>query len=268
MNARARTPIAALRERVRAACELGDLTDLSSQQEELDADPRAGARALAERCRRFIRAAMLETERVAALFALRRRMEATGVRWVAGVDEVGVGPLAGPVVAAAVVLPQEVELPGLDDSKRLSPERREHLSLKIREQAEAFAIGEVAVEEIDRINILNASLEAMRRAVSGLPGARRPDHVLVDARRIPGIDMPQTAIVHGDAIDGSIAAASIVAKVHRDALMKRLDLQHPQYGFRQNMGYPTPPHLKALKEHGPCAVHRRSFRPVANAVRP
>jgi ribonuclease HII len=179
---------------------------------------------------------------------------------------VGVGPLAGPVVAAAVVLPAEVELPGLDDSKRLSPAARVELDRAIRDQALALSIGEVSPAEIDRLNIFHAALEAMRRAVVGLsPPA---DHLLVDARRIPGVDTPQTALVHGDAIDGSIAAASIVAKVWRDDFMRRLGERYPGYGFDRHMGYPTAQHVAALQELGACEVHRRSFGPVAAVLGP
>jgi ribonuclease HII len=160
-----------------------------------------------------------------------------------------------------VVLPDEVELPGLDDSKRLDARTRERLAAAIRAQAIAVAVVEVGPAELDRLNVFHASLRAMQRAVEAL--AVRPDHVLVDARTIPGIGMPQTAIVHGDALDASIAAASIVAKVYRDALMRELDAFHPGYGFGHNAGYPTPEHLEALRRLGPSPVHRRSFAPVA-----
>lgn len=227
----------------------------------LDADPRRGARALAERCRR--RAAELDREarRFARLLRLRARLAAGGARVVAGVDEVGVGPLAGPVVAAAVVLPPRPRLPGLDDSKRLTRLARERLAEAIAGQAEDCAVAEVWVEEIDRRNIYQAALVAMQRAVEGL--ADRPDHVLVDARRIPGIAVPQTPIVGGDGCDASIAAASVVAKVHRDRIMERLDGTYPGYGFARHMGYATREHLRALRRLGVTPVHRRSFSPVA-----
>ena len=227
----------------------------------LRADPRRGARALAESTERRLRARRAERRRVARLFVLRRRLMAAGARAVAGVDEVGVGPLAGPVVACAVVLPLRCELFGLDDSKRVARAVRERLARQIREQALAIGIGAVPPAEIDRINVLQASLEAMRRAVEAL--ATAPDHLLVDARTIPDVGMPQTALVHGDARDGSIAAASIVAKVHRDAIMAQLDAAHPGYGFRRNQGYPTAEHLAALRRIGPSSVHRLSFGPVA-----
>ena len=224
-------------------------------------DPRRGARELARQLARRREARHREARRLARLFARRRALFATGARHVAGVDEVGVGPLAGPVVAAAVVLPQRVALPGLDDSKRLRREERERLAAAIHEQALAVSVAELDPAEVDRRNILQASLEAMRRAVAALRPA--PDHVLVDAHRIPDLDRPQTPLVHGDARDGSIAAASIVAKVHRDARMRELDRLHPGYGFARHKGYPTPDHLRALEQRGPCAIHRRSFAPVS-----
>jgi ribonuclease HII len=227
----------------------------------LEDDPRQGARALAARCHR--RACELEREarRFAGLLRLRARILAGGARVVAGVDEVGVGPLAGPVVAAAVVLPERPRLPGLDDSKRLTRPARERLAAAIQEQADGCAVAEVWVEEIDRRNVYQAALVAMQRAVEGLE--RPPDHVLVDARRIPGIEAPQTPLVGGDGRDASIAAASVVAKVHRDRIMERLDGAYPGYGFARHMGYATRQHLQALRRLGATPVHRRSFAPVA-----
>jgi ribonuclease HII len=164
------------------------------------------------------------------------------------------------------VLPESVELSGLDDSKRLDAATRERLAAAIRAQALAVAVAEVWVEEIDTLNILRASLEAMRRAVRALAVA--PDHVLVDGRTIPAIDCAQTPIAQGDSRDGSVAAASIVAKVHRDALMRRLDTEYPGYGFAHHMGYATRDHKAALRRLGPCPLHRRSFAPVAELLAP
>jgi ribonuclease HII len=180
---------------------------------------------------------------------------------VAGVDEVGVGPLAGPVVACAVVFAERPWLPGLGDSKQLARAQRERLDGEIRKQALAIGLAEVSVAEVDRLNVYRAGLEAMRRAVLALGVS--PDHLLVDARVVPGIDAAQTPLVGGDASDGSIAAASIVAKVHRDALMERLDSLHPGYGFARHKGYCTAEHLAALRRLGASPVHRRSFAPVA-----
>jgi ribonuclease HII len=227
----------------------------------LRGDRRRGARSLADGVERRLRAERRERQRLEQLFALRHRLLSAGARAVAGVDEVGVGPLAGPVVACAVVLPERVYLPGLNDSKRLTPAARERLDVQIREQALALGLGSLSPQEVDELNVHRASLEAMRRAVMQLEVA--PDHVLVDARTIPGLKAPQTALVHGDAVDGSIAAASIVAKVHRDALMVQLHERYPGYGFAQHKGYPTPDHLEALRRLGPSPEHRRSFAPVA-----
>jgi ribonuclease HII len=242
-----------------------DESRLRQWADALDLDRRAGARQLADACRRRMQRAHNERLRLEALFSLRARLLASGTRAVAGVDEVGVGPLAGPVVAAAVILPESVSLPGLNDSKKLSPKVRDRLCEAIRKQAIAVGIGEVSPPEIDRLNIFRASLEAMRRAVESLPVT--PDHLLVDARAVPRVSMSQTAIIGGDALDGSIAAASIVAKVYRDRLMAALDRIHPGYGFAQHKGYPTADHVQALRQLGASPVHRRSFGPVADAIR-
>lgn len=262
MKAPRRESLAALRARAAALDGESALSELAAA---LRDDPRAGARSLAKRCERKVAAIQRERARLALLFENRRRLLERGVRRVAGVDEVGMGPLAGPVVAAAVVLPDEPELPGLNDSKKLAPTTRERLADAIRRQAIDWAVGEVWPEEIDRLNIYQAGLLSMRRAVEGL--SRNPDHVLVDARVIPGIRAPQTPLVHGDARDACIAAASIVAKVHRDAIMLRLDARYPTYGFARNKGYPTPQHIEALNRAGASAVHRRSFAPVARLGR-
>lgn len=253
-----RIPLAALRGRLREA---QDAEALRSLERQLREDERSGARTLARTCARRLETMAAERERLEGLFALRRSLRSRGARAVAGVDEVGMGPLAGPVVAAAVILPDAVDLRGLNDSKRLLPAQREVLAARIRESARAFSVAEVSPGDVDRLNVYHAGLEAMRRAVAGLE--LQPDHLLVDARRIPGLDLPQTSLVRGDARDGSIAAASILAKVHRDTLMQRLDAEYPAYGFARHKGYPTPDHLAALQRHGPTPLHRRSFAPVA-----
>jgi ribonuclease HII len=237
---------------------------------ELARDPRRGARALVRALRKRREALFRETRRLEALLARTWALRAAGARAVAGVDEAGMGPLAGPVVAAAVVLPERPALSGLDDSKRLAPGTRARLAEAIRQQALAFSLAEVWPEEIDRINIYRAGLEAMRRGVAGLLAAAPRigvDHVLVDARTIPGLTLPQTSLVHGDALDASIAAASILAKTHRDALMEAQEALHPGYGFAAHKGYATAQHLAALRRLGPCPIHRRSFAPVAAAAR-
>jgi len=220
--------LAQLRAELRAVSDEAELHRLSQA---LGSDARAGARALADRICRRLAALRADRERQAELFALRARLRGQGARLVAGVDGVGLGPRAGPVDAA------------------------------IREQALGIGVGEVAPAEIDRLNIYWASLEAMRRAVKGLPA--EPDHLLVDARHITGISVAQTPLVHGDARDGSIAAASIVAKVYRDALMRELSTRYPGYGLDRHMGYGTAQHVAALRRLGATPIHRRSFRPVA-----
>ena len=193
------------------------------------------------------------------------RLEQLGPGWdvpglVAGVDEAGRGPLAGPVVAAAVILDDLHPIKGLGDSKVISPQRRERLFDEIRAKALCCAIASASVEEIDRLNILQATLLAMRRAVEGL---RLPPHrVVVDGNRVPVLKMLVAAVVKGDALVPAISAASILAKVQRDRLCHALHERHPQYGFAKHKGYPTAEHLAALRQHGACIEHRRSYAPV------
>ena len=192
-------------------------------------------------------------------------LEQLGLAWdtpglIAGVDEAGRGPLAGPVVAAAVILDDRQPIRGLGDSKVISPRRRERLFDEIRAKALACCIAEASVEEIDRLNILQATLLAMRRAVEGLRLV--PQRVLVDGNRLPMLTMPAAAIVKGDALVPAISAASILAKVHRDRLCLALHDSWPAYGFAAHKGYPTADHLAALRQHGACPVHRRSYAPV------
>lgn len=185
---------------------------------------------------------------------------------VAGVDEAGRGPLAGPVVVAAVILPRQYDLAGLDDSKRLRATEREALFPAIREQALAWAIEIIEVEEIDRLNILRATLTGMRRAVHKLDPS--PGLALVDGNRAPELDCKVKTIIEGDHWVPAISAASVLAKVTRDRIMQELHSRYPGYGFDHNMGYPTPEHLECLRRLGPCAVHRRSFAPVRAALSP
>ena len=179
---------------------------------------------------------------------------------IAGVDEAGRGPLAGPVVAAAVILDELQPIKGLADSKAISARKRERLFDEIRARALCCSIAQASAEEIDRLNILQATLLAMRRAIEGL--RLRPQRVLVDGNQVPLLSMPVNAIVRGDAKVQAISAASILAKVHRDRLCIELHARHPQYGFDGHKGYPTAAHLAALRAHGACAEHRRSFAPV------
>lgn len=188
-----------------------------------------------------------------------------GARSIAGVDEVGRGALFGPVVAAAVILPKAINTlakAGLTDSKQLTRAERERLDKKIRRMAIAICVVEIDAETIDRVNIYQATRIAMLQAVMGLSCA--PDHLLIDAMRVDH-PCPQTKVIYGDSLSLSIAAASVVAKVYRDGLMRELDVVHPQYGLASHKGYATPEHRRALIAHGPCPLHRRSFAPVRAA---
>jgi ribonuclease HII len=191
-------------------------------------------------------------------------LRARGLQLVAGIDEAGRGPLAGPVVAAAAILPAKFRHKKLNDSKQLTELQREKIYAELTVHTEIhWAIAVVHSEEIDRINILRATHEAMRRAVAAL--AVQPEHVLIDGLPVRGFPLPQTAIVGGDARSFSIAAASVIAKVTRDRLMVEMDALHPGYAFAEHKGYGTPRHLAALKQHGPCPIHRRTFLPVPQA---
>jgi ribonuclease HII len=207
---------------------------------------------------------LLRRRRITAAPHLETLLWRVGIRFVAGVDEVGMGTLAGPVVAAAVVLPAGTHIDGVADSKLLRARDRTALDAIIRARALALAVAIVDAEEIDRVNIYQAGLLACRRAVEGL--SLLPGYVLVDGREIPGLPVPQSAYPKGDGFVCSIAAASIVAKVYRDALMCDLDGRYPGYGFARHMGYSTAAHLRALRERGPSPVHRRSFAPVRAAL--
>lgn len=191
------------------------------------------------------------------------------MRFLCGVDEAGRGPLAGPVVAAAVILDPDVQIDGLADSKALTATRREQLADQIVAHARAWCVADATRIEIDELNILNATLLAMQRAVAGLQA--QPERVLVDGNRTPefewnGVALPASSLVGGDALDTSIGAASILAKVWRDKHMLNLDAHYPHYGFARHKGYPTAAHMAALREHGPCPEHRRSYRPVRKAL--
>lgn len=182
-----------------------------------------------------------------------------GYRYIAGLDEAGRGPLAGPVVAGVVILPPDTELviPGVDDSKKLSSLRRGKLLEEIKEKAIAWAVGIVDVETIDQINILQATKKAMKQAVEGLQTS--PEILLIDAVELAQVSLPQQPLIHGDALSVSIAAASIVAKETRDAMMIALDSLYPEYGFASNKGYGSAQHIAALRKYGPCPIHRRTF---------
>jgi len=223
----------------------------------LQRDPREGVRKLCQQLKRRQEKEKDERRRVESMLNLERVLWNSGVLTIAGADEVGVGPLAGPLVAAAVVFPPIPFISGVDDSKRLGPEMRQQLAQAIREEAVGIGIGLVDVAQIDQLNVYQAGILAMRRAVEDLP--IRPDHLLLDAREVPGLSIPQSNVSKGDSISFSIAAASIIAKTYRDQLMIELDRPYPQYGFARNKGYCTPEHQKAIQRHGPSAIHRKSF---------
>jgi ribonuclease HII len=232
--------------------------------EALERDKRRSARELAQAIRGRREKNRSEGQRLRNLLRFEVELWEAGHLHVGGVDEAGMAPLAGPVVAAAVILPQRYRLRGLDDSKLLDAETRERMALDVKRDAVAWAVGMAEVEEIDRLNIYHAGLLAMRRALLALQ--LLPSFVLVDARRIPDCPVPQRGIVHGDALSMSIAAASVVAKTTRDALMCQFDAQYPGYGFAAHKGYATEQHESALRALGACPIHRRSFTPVRLAL--
>ncbi len=230
----------------------------------LDKDERSGARRLALEIRKRRLIDLKEQQRLDELFRFENALAAQGYRLIAGIDEAGMAPLAGPVIAAAAILPGNYRLSGLDDSKKITDERkRDALAAEIKKNAVCWAAGRAEVDEIDRLNIYRAGLLAMQRAVCGL--SPQPDFALVDARNIPGCPCPQKGIIHGDALSASIAAASIIAKTTRDAYMIEQDRRYPGYGFAAHKGYPTLEHLHALKKLGPLPIHRKSFAPVREA---
>lgn len=224
---------------------------------ELMNDPRKGVVAFAQKTLRAHERVVHERARLEKLWRFENEAYAQGYRAIVGTDEVGRGPLAGPVVAAAVVLPRGVEILGINDSKKLSEKRREALAEEIKAKALAYKIAEVSLAEIDRINILHAAERAMKEAVEALPFG---DYLLVDGQNQLDVRLPVRNLIGGDSISISIAAASIIAKVYRDHLMVQLDSVYPQYNFAQNKGYGTADHYAALQKYGPSPVHRRSFR--------
>jgi ribonuclease HII len=223
----------------------------------LQRDSRQGVRRLHAALKKRYERQREERLRLAAMRHFELLLWKSGVHDIAGVDEVGMGPLAGPVVAAAVMFPPETDIARVDDSKKLDAPTRAELALEIRAKASGLGVGVASVEEIDTINIYHAGLLAMRRAVEALP--RRPQHVLVDARTVPGVEVPQNTFNKGDGINFSIAAASIIAKTERDRMMEALDREYPGYGFAAHKGYGTPEHRQALQKLGPSAIHRKSF---------
>src|ERR1043166_6182413 len=233
--------------------------------EALDVDRRQGAQQLAKRIRERYRENRAEGQRLHFLLRFEIELWAQGYGLVPGVAEAGMAPLAGPVGAGGVILPQNYKLRGLNDSKKiLDPEKRDELALQIKQDAVCWSVGIAEVEEIDKINIYHAGLLAMQRAVQGL--SAQPDFILVDARRIPNTQTPQRGIIRGDALSASIAAATIIAKTTRDALMLALDQIYTGYGLATHKGYPPPEPCRTLKELGALPIHRRSFARVRQAL--
>ena len=223
--------------------------------EEYRDDERLGVQKIIESAEKQIKKYEDEKQLMYEMFTYER--EHSGCEYICGIDEVGRGPLAGPVVAAAVILPKDCDILYINDSKKLSAKKREELSMEIKEKAVSYGIGFSSNQRIDEINILNATYEAMREAINNL--SQKPDILLNDAVTIPGVKIPQVPIIKGDAKSASIAAASIIAKVYRDHLMEEEDLKYPGYGFSANKGYGSKEHIEALKAKGPSEIHRRSF---------
>lgn len=223
-------------------------------------DPRQGIQRLVVRHTKHHEAKRAEAYRIKQLLVEEKKLWEKGYLFIAGIDEAGRGPLAGPVMAAACILPAQFDLPGLNDSKQLTESKREKLYSAIQSQALSFAVGSAEPAEIDTLNILGATKLAMKRAVEGLK--MRPHFLLIDALELQGMNIPQRGIVGGDALSASIAAASILAKVTRDHWMTELHRLYPVYGFNRNKGYGTREHLEALANYGPSPLHRRSFAPV------
>jgi ribonuclease HII len=233
-------------------------------EEALRADPRPGARAILDAVERRRRSSRSEGQRLRRICRFEQELWQQGLVRIAGVDEAGMSPLAGPVVAAAAILPCGYRRVGIDDSKKLSAEQRQQLGAHIRREAIAWGVGVVEPDEIDRVNIYRAGLLAMRRAVEALSVV--PEYLLIDARSLKELSIPQRGIIHGDAESISIAAASILAKTTRDALMVELDRHYPGYGLAQHKGYPVREHVRAIERLGVLPIHRRSFAPVRRAL--
>lgn len=241
----------AIEEMLESSCDIGTIL------EELKSDRRSGAKKLIEKYENKL---IRENEEI---LEYKKRMKyeniliGKNIKYIAGIDEVGRGPLAGPVYAAAVILDNSTIIPGIRDSKKLSRKMRERLSDEIKKKAVAYSIGYANVEEIDRFNILNATKLAMKRAIGGLKV--KPQYVLIDALTLDGIGIPQMGIIKGDDLSVSIGAASIVAKVERDKLMDKLALKYPEYLFDKNKGYGTREHIASIKKYGICEIHRKTF---------
>lgn len=240
---------------IRSELEMCSENDYEAFIRTYESDARAGVRTLVSRAKRKAEQLQKERERIESLCVFEKKY--ADYAMICGIDEAGRGPLAGPVAAGAVILPKDSRILYINDSKQLSPQKREELYDVIRREAVASAVGLVGPERIDEINILQATYEAMRKAVAGL--GLKPDLLLIDAVTIPGLNMKQVSIIKGDARSISIGAASILAKVTRDRIMVDYDRKYPEYDFASNKGYGTAAHIRALKEIGPCPIHRKSF---------
>ncbi len=220
-------------------------------------DSRSGVQKLVSSARRLINKHQKELERLESITLYEKKYRSMGLEYIGGIDEVGRGPYAGPVVASCVILPSGCVIEGINDSKKLSEKKRDELFDIIKEKAVSIGIGIVDNNKIDRLNILQATYKAMRIALQNMPV--KPQQLLVDAVTIPDVDIPQEAIIKGDAKSISIGAASIIAKVTRDRMMREYAKKYPQYGFEKNVGYGTREHEEAIVKYGLCDIHRRSF---------
>lgn len=243
-------PIAVIKEEIETAGE-----SLAERLAQYETDPRKGVQSLILKARRQQEKLQQERDRLQQMWVFEQKYQ--DCQAICGIDEAGRGPLAGPVVAGAVILPPDCEILYLNDSKKLSEAKREQLYEEIQEKAVAWAVGIVSQERIDEINILQATYEAMRQAIGKL--SVTPDHLLVDAVHIPEVVQKQTGIIKGDAKSVSIAAASIMAKVTRDRIMVEMDARYPEYGFAGHKGYGSKAHIEAIRQYGPCPIHRRTF---------
>ncbi|OZM58583.1 ribonuclease HII [Lottiidibacillus patelloidae] len=235
----------------------------SEELKNLENDQRKGVQNLIKRWKAKIERERLAKEKFLHMSRYEMELRENGISFIAGVDEVGRGPLAGPVVAASVILPEDFYLAGLNDSKAVSESNRDFFYEEITKNAVSFGIGIVTPEEIDKINIYEATKVAMTKAINDMNN--EAEHLLIDAMTLP-VQTPQTSIIKGDANSVSIAASSIIAKVTRDRIMEEIHEKYPQYGFKNNMGYGTKEHLDALKTYGVTSVHRKSFAPVRNQL--
>lgn len=226
----------------------------------LGTDPRGGAQKLVRFCQARLQEYKRERDRISRMFSYERQVWAMGYSLVAGLDEVGRGPLAGPVVAAAVILPNELVLPGIEEVRRLTGKKRQDLYAQVKESALGIGVGMVHPDGIDEANVMMATYKAMVKAVQNLPVA--PDYLLIDSLHLPGVTQPQAPIAAGDSQSCSIAAASLVAKVTRDDYMVEMDKLYPQYGFASHKGYGTLEHREALERYGPCPIHRKTYGSV------